>query len=65
MGFTCIHYPIIEFTARIVYKIIPRLLAYPIVFVPILVLVGLGVPILVMQTFRRSPVKQYYRYLFS
>ena len=64
-GIYLIHYPIIEFTARIVYKIIPRLLAYPIVFVPILVLVGLGIPILVMQTFRRSPAKQYYRYLFS
>jgi surface polysaccharide O-acyltransferase-like enzyme len=64
-GIYLLHYPIIEFTARVVHKIIPRLLAYPIVFVPLLVLVGLGLPILIMTAYRRSPVKQYYRYLFG
>ena len=64
-GIYLTHYPVIELTARLVHKIFPQVLAYPIVFVPLLVLVGLSLPLLTMAAFRRSPVKQYYRYLFG
>jgi peptidoglycan/LPS O-acetylase OafA/YrhL len=64
-GIYLLHYPIIEFTARLVNKVFPRLLAFPIVFVPLLVTIGLGLPLIVMSAVRRSPVKQYYRYLFG
>jgi surface polysaccharide O-acyltransferase-like enzyme len=64
-GIYLIHYPLIAYTARIVHKVFPKLLAYPIIFVPLLVLVGLGIPLVIMTGVRRSPVRQYYRFLFS
>jgi surface polysaccharide O-acyltransferase-like enzyme len=64
-GIFLLHYPIIEFTARLIYKVVPQLLAYPFVLVPLLILVGLGLPLIFINAFRKSPVKQYYQYLFS
>jgi surface polysaccharide O-acyltransferase-like enzyme len=64
-GIYLLHYPIIEFTARSINKFIPQLLAYPIVFFLLLVLVSLGLPLIIMGAFRKSPMKQYYQYLFS
>ncbi len=64
-GIYLLHYPFIAYTARAVHKIFPQLLAYPIVLVPLLVVVGLGIPLFIMIGVRISPVKQYYRYLFS
>jgi surface polysaccharide O-acyltransferase-like enzyme len=64
-GIYLLHFPIIELSARIIHKFVPQLLAYPIVLVPLLVTVGLGLPLIFMSAFRKSPVKQYYQYLFS
>jgi len=64
-GIYLLHYPIIEWIAWKIYIYIPQLLAYQIVFIPLLVLAGLGIPLLIMTAVRRSPIKQYYRYLFG
>jgi len=64
-GIYLIHYPFIEFTARIIHKFLPRLLGISILFVPLLVFVGLGGALLIMSAVRKSPVKQYYRFLFA
>ena len=64
-GIYLLHYPLIEFPARLVRKIYPQFLAYPIVLVPLLVLISLGISLSLMYFVRRSPVKKYYKYLFS
>ena len=64
-GIYLLHFPVIEVTSRVIYHIIPQLLAYQIVFVPLLVMIGVGLPVFFMTIVRRSPVKKYYRYLFG
>jgi len=64
-GIYLTHYPFIGFTARLVRRIWPQLLAYPIVFVPALVVVGLAGPLVLMAGVRRTALKGSYRYLFG
>ena len=64
-GIYLLHYTIIEFVARLIHKFLPQLLAYQVVFSPLLVIFGLGVPFLIMTTFLRTRFRQYYKYLFG
>lgn len=64
-GIYLVHSPVLEYTARIIYNFVPFLLAYQILFQPILYAAGLGIPLLLMAVVNRSPFRRYYSYLFG
>jgi len=64
-GIYLTHAPVQRYISRIIYHIIPLLLAHQFLFVPIIFIVGLGAPILLMEAVRRSPFSRYYQYMFG
>ena len=64
-GIYLIHGLALTFTAKAVYQLVPAVLGYQIVFQPILVAAGLGIPLVLMALIKKSPVKKYYTYLFG
>ena len=64
-GIYLLHYTIMEITAKVIYRFHPPLLANPWLLVPILFVLGLGIPILFMEIFRRTPLRKVQRYLFG
>ncbi len=64
-GIYLAHAPIMEYIARIIYHIAPLLLAYQILFQPTLIVLGLGIPLLLMMAVAKSPVRRYYQYIFG
>jgi peptidoglycan/LPS O-acetylase OafA/YrhL len=64
-GVYLIHSPVLRFTARIVYHILPPLLAYQMLFQPLLIIMGLGIPLLLMAFVNRSPGRRYYEFAFG
>jgi len=64
-GIYLIHSPVLEFTARVIYHLVPGLLLYQILFQPALWAAGLGVPLLMMYLVNRSPLRRFYSYLFG
>lgn len=59
--------PILDLTAQVIYHIIPALLAYQILFQPVLWIAGLGIPLLMMAVVssNKSPIRTYYQYIFG
>ncbi|NIV33739.1 MAG: hypothetical protein GWN58_31125 [Anaerolineae bacterium] len=64
-GIYLLHYSLIEFTARAIRQVAPQLLAYQLLLVALLFLIGLGGPLLLMAAVSKSPVRRYHRYLFG
>lgn len=64
-GIYLVHSPVLEYTARLIYHVAPLVLAYQIIFQPILYIAGFGVPLLLMALVNRSPIRRYYSYLFG
>ena len=65
-GIYLMHILIIDVTARIIRRVIPWMLEYQIVLVPLLFVAGLGIPLLTMEFVRRWPsTRKAYRYLFG
>jgi peptidoglycan/LPS O-acetylase OafA/YrhL len=64
-GIYLLHYKGMEFVARIIYHAVPWLLALELLYQPILLFFGLGVPLLFMWAIARSFARRYYRYLFG
>jgi len=64
-GVYLIHYPVQQYTSRLVYHLFPGLLAYQIIFQPLLIGMGLVVPLMVMGLANRSPARRYYEYVFG
>lgn len=65
-GIYLVHLFLIDLTARLIREIAPWMLAYLVVFVPLLFAIGLGVPLLVMAGFHElSATRKVYRYLFG
>lgn len=64
-GIYLIHSPIMQYTSRIVYHVAPWILASQLLLQPLLIVVGLGIPLLLMVVVSRSPVRAYYRYSFG
>ncbi len=64
-GIYLIHTTVLEITARATQKYAPQLLAYPVSFQILLVIVAVGVPFAAMTMVSRSPAKTKYRYLFG
>lgn len=66
-GIYLAHSPVLEFSARAIYAFAPWILAYQVLFQPILVILGLGVPLLLMYLagMEKSPARPYYQYIFG
>ncbi len=64
-GIYLFHGLVLEFTARFIYHVAPKLLAYQILFQPILIILGMGVPLAAMALLNKSPARRYYKYLFG
>ncbi len=64
-GIYLAHSPVLEFTARAVYHLVPVVLAYQILFQPILYAAGLGIPLLMMAFVNRTPLRRYYNIIFG
>jgi surface polysaccharide O-acyltransferase-like enzyme len=64
-GIYLVHSPVMEFTARGLYHLAPWVLAYQILFQPLIIIAGLGIPLLLMALVDRSPARKFYKYLFG
>lgn len=66
-GVYLVHSPVLEYGARAIYTLAPWMLAYQFLFMPVLVMLGLGVPLLLMAVVnvRQSPVRGSYHYIFG
>jgi peptidoglycan/LPS O-acetylase OafA/YrhL len=59
------HSLVIILTSKLVYRFVPQILQYQIIFQPLLIVLGLGVPLVLMALLNRSPFRRYYVYLFG
>jgi peptidoglycan/LPS O-acetylase OafA/YrhL len=57
--------PSVYLAAVFMYRLMPGILGYQLVYLSILTLVGLGIPLLLMEIVRRSPMRHRYRVLFG
>jgi surface polysaccharide O-acyltransferase-like enzyme len=64
-GIYLVHEPVLEIVARACYHAAPFVVAHQAVMQPLLLAVGLGVPLLLMEAIRRSPARVSYNYLFG
>jgi peptidoglycan/LPS O-acetylase OafA/YrhL len=64
-GIYLVHMPVLEYTARAIYHFAPVILAYQVLFQPILYAAGLGIPLLLMAFVNRTPLRRYYNFLFG
>jgi len=64
-GIYLLHTTALEFFARAIQKFVPQMLAYPVFFQLILVVLAVAGPLVVMAVVARSPARAYYRYLFG
>jgi peptidoglycan/LPS O-acetylase OafA/YrhL len=64
-GIYLVHAPVLEYTARSIYHMAPILLAYQLFFLPLLVVLGLAVPLLLMTGIKKSPARTSYGFLFG
>ena len=64
-GIYLLHFTIIEIMARLIYHFAPWMLGVQALLQPLLFTVGLGVPLLMMRVWAKSPLRGSYRYLFG
>jgi membrane-bound acyltransferase YfiQ involved in biofilm formation len=64
-GIYLIHAMVMEIGARLLYHLAPWILGIPILFQPLLVAMGVGVPLMMMTAVARSPLRWSYRSLFG
>jgi fucose 4-O-acetylase-like acetyltransferase len=65
LGIYLLHYKVLEFTARAIQKFMPWLLAYQLLFLPILVILAVWGVWLFMAAIAKLPTRRFYRYLFG
>lgn len=64
-GIYLTHAIFIEYFARIIYSVAPGLLGYQLILQPLLILIGLGGPLLLMLVVDKLPVRRAYGYLYG
>ncbi len=64
-GIYLVHSLVLTVAARGIYHIAPKILGMQILFQPLLIACGIGIPLLLMEIVRRSPVRRFYSYLFG
>lgn len=64
-GIFLTHVIVIGTVAKIIYNFLPGFLAYAIIITIILFILGLALPLILMEVVRKSPARRSYRYLFG
>ena len=64
-GIYLLHPKALELVARVTYHIAPWILGHQFLFQPLLIIFGMGGPLLFMTAVARSPARRSYRYLFG
>lgn len=66
-GIYLVHAPVQEYLARFIFLVAPVLLGYQIIMQPLLIVAGLGIPLIMMKVVDISPVsvRRNYQYLFG
>jgi peptidoglycan/LPS O-acetylase OafA/YrhL len=65
-GIYLIHSPVMEYTARAIYHLAPAVLASQLLLQPVLIVAGLGVPLVLMSAVNRLPaIQRFYKYSFG
>jgi probable poly-beta-1,6-N-acetyl-D-glucosamine export protein len=59
------HMLALEFSARGTYHVFPAIMEYTIVFLALIVIVGLAIPLLLMEMVQQIPFRRYYSYVFG
>jgi len=65
LGIYLVNVPTMYIAAVLIFKFIPSLLGMQWIYQPVLVVVGIGAPLLLMEVTRRSPLRRGYRFLFG
>lgn len=65
LGVYLIHKIPLMFFPKVIYHVLPAILAYQILYQPLLVALAAAVPLLLMAIVRRTPLKPAYRILFG
>ena len=64
-GIYLIHPIVLMLTSKFIYHVAPQILAYQIVYQPILIASAIGMPLILMTITSRTRIRKYYRYLFG
>ncbi|HZD11475.1 MAG TPA: acyltransferase [Candidatus Binatia bacterium] len=64
-GVYLVHSPVMEYAIRIIYHVAPLFLAYQVILQPLLILLGLGVPLGLMAVTNRTSVRRFYKLGFG
>lgn len=64
-GIYLVHEQVLELVGTLMFRYTPWLLGYQILYQPIMMFFGLGVPLLLMYLVSRSPAKKLYKYSFG
>jgi len=64
-GIYLAHIPVMEVVARGVYHVAPSILGYQILFVPIMIVTGLGTPLFLMYLVNVTSLRHYYKFIFG
>ncbi|PKO13682.1 MAG: hypothetical protein CVU39_17795 [Chloroflexi bacterium HGW-Chloroflexi-10] len=59
------HTLVLTLTAKLIYNFAPQILGWQWLFQPILILLGLSIPILIMEITERTFLKRWYAYIFG
>lgn len=64
-GVYLVHSPVLGYSSRLIYHFIPVILGIQIIYQPILIALGVGVPLVLIWLLSNSPAKGYYQYVFG
>ena len=64
-GIYLTHFSVQEYITKVIVRTIPWLAGFQILMQPILIVFGLGLPVILMKLINKSPIRQYYRHLFG
>jgi peptidoglycan/LPS O-acetylase OafA/YrhL len=64
-GIYLVHAIPMEMTARLVYHIAPKILAYQIIFMPLLITASIGLTVALMALVDRTFLRRYHKYIFG
>jgi peptidoglycan/LPS O-acetylase OafA/YrhL len=64
-GIYLIHTLAMTYAARLIAVRLPQFLAYQLLFFVVMIIVGLGTPLILMAVVNRSPLRAYYKYIFG
>jgi len=64
-GVYLVHAPVLEYSARLIYHFVPGILANEALFQPVLIVLGLGIPLVMMAAVNRSPARMLYKTVFG